>query len=219
MGPMTPEAALCVFAKPPRAGEAKTRLAPALGAEGAARLARAFIQDTWALVTQVPWAVPVLASPAPWPEGLLPGPVEVWPQGDGDLGARMERVLLRALERYPVAIALGADSPGLSAGHLEAARAALTHADAVFGPSEDGGFYLLALRRLPVGAFEKLPWSQPETLARTEERLVSLGLTVARVAPFFDVDVPEDLSRLESELASGRLRAPATEAALRELRR
>lgn len=219
MGPMTPEVALCVFAKPPRAGEAKTRLAPALGAEGAARLARAFIQDTWALVTRMPWAAPVLASPSPWPEGLLAGPVEVWPQGEGDLGARMERVLLRALERYPAVMALGADSPGLSPEHLEAARAGLVHADAVFGPSEDGGFYLLALRRLPVGAFVNLPWSQAETLARTEERLVSLGLTVARVAPFFDVDVPEDLAHLESELASGRLRAPATEAALRELRR
>ena len=219
MGPMTPEAALCVFAKPPRAGEAKTRLTPALGAEGAARLARAFLHDTWALVTRVPWAVPVLASPGPWPEGLLSGPPEVWPQGEGDLGARMERVLLRALERYPAAIALGTDSPGLSPEHLEAARAGLAHADAVFGPSEDGGFYLLALRRLPVGAFENLPWSQSHTLVSTEARLVSLGLTVARVAPFFDVDVPEDLTRLEAELASGRLRAPATEAALRELRR
>jgi len=220
MGPMTPpEVALCVFAKPPRAGEAKTRLAPALGADGAARLARAFLEDTWGLVTRMPWAAPVLASPGPWPEGLLPGPVEVWPQGEGDLGARMEHVLLRALERYPAAIALGADSPGLFPEHLEAARAGLTHADAVFGPSEDGGFYLLALRRLPVGAFVSLPWSQAETLARTEARLVSLGLTVARVAPFFDVDVPEDLARLESELASGRLWAPATAAALRELRR
>jgi hypothetical protein len=219
MGPMTPEAALCVFAKPPRPGEAKTRLTPALGAEGAARLARAFLQDTWALVTRVPWAVPVLASPGPWPEGLLPGPLEVWSQGEGDLGARMERVLLRALERYPAAIALGTDSPGLSPEHLEAARAGLAHADAVFGPSEDGGFYLLALRSLPVGAFEHLPWSQSHTLVSTEARLVSLGLTVARVAPFFDVDVPEDLARLEAELASGRLRAPATEVALRELRR
>jgi len=219
MGPMTPEAALCVFAKPPRAGEAKTRLTPALGAEGAARLAWAFLQDTWALVTRVPWAVPVLASPGPWPEGFLPGPLEVWLQGEGDLGARMERVLRRALERYPAAIALGTDSPGLSPEHLEAAHAGLAHADAVFGPSEDGGFYLLALRRLPVGAFENLPWSQSHTLVSTEARLVSLGLTVARVAPFFDVDVPEDLARLEAELASGRLRAPATEAALRELRR
>lgn len=214
------DVALCVFAKVPRAGEAKTRLAPAVGAEGAAELARAFITDTWAEVSRVPWARPILASTgAAWPEGLLPSSIESWPQGEGDLGARMERILHRALEMCPAAMALGADSPGLPMTHLEEARAALEHADAVFGPSDDGGFYLLALRRLPVGAFENLPWSQPETLARTEERLKSLGLTVARVAPFFDVDVPADLERLETELSAGRLHAPATAAVLSTLRR
>jgi uncharacterized protein len=219
MAAMRPDVALCVFAKPPRAGEAKTRLAPAVGAESAAALARAFIIDTWATVVALPWARPVLASTAPWPEGLLPEPVEVWQQGEGDLGARMERILLRGLERCPAVMALGADSPGLPVACLEAARSALERADAVFGPSEDGGFYLLALRRLPVGALAGLPWSQPETLARTEARLSSLGLSVARVAPFFDVDVPADLERLETELEAGRLHAPATAAALATLRR
>jgi rSAM/selenodomain-associated transferase 1 len=212
-----PDVALCVFAKPPRAGDAKTRLAPAVGAEGAAALARAFITDTWATVTALPWARPVLASTAPWPEGLLPAPVEVWQQGEGDLGARLERILLRGLEVCPNVMALGADSPGLPAACLEAAHAALESADAVFGPSDDGGFYLLGLRRLPAGALVDLPWSQPETLARTEARLKSLGLTVTRVAPFFDVDVPADLERLESELGAGRIRAPATAAALASL--
>ncbi len=211
--------ALCVFAKPPRAGDAKTRLAPAVGAEGAAMLARAFLTDTWATVTRLPWARPVLASTGPWPEGLLPAPVEVWQQGAGDLGARMENILHRGLESCPAVMALGADSPGLPLAHLEAARAALADADAVFGPSDDGGFYLLALRRLPVGALANLPWSQPETLARTEERLKSLGLTVARIAPFFDVDVPADLERLETELRAGRLQAPATAESLATLRR
>ncbi len=216
---MSPRVVLCVFAKPPRAGEAKTRLRPAVGAEGAARLAHAFLTDVWSGVTQLPWARPVLASAGPWPEGLLPGPVEVWPQGEGDLGARMERVLRRGLTEASAVMALGGDSPGLPLAYLEAAREALSHADAVFGPSEDGGFYLLALRRLPEGALVDLPWSQPETLAATEARLVSLGLTVARVAPFFDVDVPADLERLETELTSGRLRAPATREALGALRR
>jgi uncharacterized protein len=213
-----PEVALCVFAKPPRAGDAKTRLAPAVGGEGAAALARAFITDTWATVTLLPWARPVLASTGPWPEGLLPAPVEVWQQGEGDLGARLESIFRRGLEVCPAAMALGADSPGLPLAHLEAARAALADADAVFGPSDDGGFYLLALRRLPVGALANLPWSQPETRARTEERLMSLGLTVAHVAPFFDVDVPADLERLEAELNVGRIQAPATAAALATLR-
>jgi rSAM/selenodomain-associated transferase 1 len=209
---------LCVFAKPPRAGEAKTRLAPAVGLEGAAELARAFLADVWAGVRRLPWARPVLASAGPWPEGLLPAPVEVWFQGEGDLGARMERVLRRGLEEASCVMALGGDSPGLPLAYLEAARTALASADAVFGPSEDGGFYLLALRRLPEGALAGLPWSQPETLAATEARLVSLGLRVARVEAFFDVDVPEDLARLEAELASGRLRAPATSEALAALR-
>jgi hypothetical protein len=213
-----PDTVICVFAKPPRAGEAKTRLAPAVGLEGAAALARAFLGDVWAGVRRLPWARVVLASAGPWPEGLLPAPVEVWPQGEGDLGARMERVLRRGLEEAPYALALGGDSPGLPLAYLEAARAALAEADAVFGPSEDGGFYLLALRRLPEGALAGLPWSQPETLAATEARLESLGLRVGRVAPFFDVDLPADLERLEAELASGTLRAPATAEALAALR-
>jgi hypothetical protein len=212
------EVALCVFAKPPRAGDAKTRLAPAVGAEGAAALARAFITDTWATVTRLPWARPVLASTGPWPEGLLPDPVEVWQQGEGDLGARLERIFRRGLEVCPAAMALGADSPGLPLAYLEAAHAALANADAVFGPSDDGGFYLLALRQLPVGALANLPWSQPETRARTEERLRSLGLTVAHVEPFFDVDVPADLERLRAELSGGRIQASATVAALATLR-
>lgn len=210
--------AICVFAKPPRAGEAKTRLAPAVGAEGAAALARAFLADTWAMVTRLPGARPILASTGPWPEGLLPPPVEVWLQGGGDLGDRMERILRRALEVCPAAVALGADSPGLPRAYVEAAQAALVEADAVLGPSEDGGFYLLALRRLPEGGLANLPWSQPETLARTEERLRALGLSVAHGEPFFDVDVPGDLERLETELNAGRLQAPATAAALALLR-
>jgi rSAM/selenodomain-associated transferase 1 len=213
-----PDIALCVFAKPPRAGETKTRLAPAVGAEGAAALARAFITDTWAAVTRLPWARPVLASTGPWPEGLLPAPAEVWQQGEGDLGARLERILHRGLEMCPAAMALGADSPGLPMAYLEAARAALANADAVLGPSDDGGFYLLALRQLPVGALANLPWSQAETRARTEERLKSLGLTVAHVEPFFDVDVPADLERLKADLNMGRIQAPATAATLATLR-
>ncbi len=110
---MRPDTIICVFAKPPRAGEAKTRLAPAVGLEGAAALARAFLGDVWAGVRRLPWARPVLASAGPWPEGLLPAPVEVWPQGEGDLGARMERELRRGLEAAPWVMALGGDSAGL----------------------------------------------------------------------------------------------------------
>ncbi len=208
---MTPDTTVCLFAKPPRAGEAKTRLIPALGAEGAAALARAFLEDTWALLEALPWAQAVLSSTAPWPPALLPSPAaQVWLQGEGELGARLERSLERALLLTPLAFALGADSPGLPAGHLERARAALSDADAVLGPSDDGGFYLLGLRRaLPPGALAGLPWSAPDTRLHTEARLRALGLRVAHAPPWFDVDTPEDLTRLR-----GGPLPPATRAVL-----
>lgn len=204
-------ATLCIFAKPPIAGAAKTRLAAEVGAERAAVLARAFLVDTCAAARAVTWARPVLATtgelePSLQAELAMP----VWPQGDGDLGARMERVLARALAEAPLAIALGADSPGLPPRLLDAARAALATADAVIGPADDGGFYLLGLRRCPAGVLAGIPWSVPETCARTVARLRDHGLTVVELAPWFDVDRGDDLARLHGLLDTGAIAAPAT---------
>ena len=126
---------ICVFAKPPRPGRAKTRLASAVGEEGAARLARAFLEDTWDTVSGLPWANAVLASTEADRDALgLDEDTPLWLQGEGDLGQRMERVLARALRDAPWAMALGADSPGLPPGVLERARDALAASDAVLGP-------------------------------------------------------------------------------------
>lgn len=207
-----------VFAKPPRAGQAKTRLAVSLGAEGAANLARAFFEDVWAAVASLPWAEPVLATTDPeapeWREARVR---RAWPQGDGDLGARMTRLLQRSLAAAPAALAIGTDSPGLPAAHFDAARQALESADAVLGPSEDGGFYLLGLRRVPDDLLEGLPWSSEETFERTRNRLVERGLSVHVLPAFFDVDRPEDLEPLRRSLVRGEIRAPATARALGRL--
>src|SRR5690606_41919544 len=103
---------ICVFAKPPVPGQVKTRLLPEVGAEGAARLARAFLEDTLAMVGEVPGVHAVLATTAPFSVPGVP-PERVWLQGDGPLGARLERILRRGLDEAPAAVALGADSPGL----------------------------------------------------------------------------------------------------------
>lgn len=204
-------ATICIFAKPPVAGSAKTRLARAVGTERASALARAFLVDTCAAVRGVPWSRPVLAAtgaldPALQDELGIP----VWPQGDGDLGDRMERVLDRALRVSPFALALGSDSPGMPLHLLEAAREVLTSADAVIGPSDDGGFYLLGLRRCTPGLLADLPWSAPDTHDRTIERLRAHGLSVAELAPWFDVDEADDLARLHGLLDTGAIVAPAT---------
>ena len=231
------EAVICVFAKPPVAGAVKTRLGLAPGA--AARLARAFVDDTLEAMGALPWAAVALASTEE-----VAAAVPVLLQGEGDLGARIERVLRAALAlpaavlpgtvppgavlpaaalpadplaRGPAAIAIGADAPALPARFLEAARAALRDHDAVLGPADDGGFYLLALRRCPAGLLDGLPWSAADTCARTLSRLRERGFRTALLEPWFDVDRPEDLLRLRALIRQGALAAPRTRAVLESL--
>ena len=206
---------LCIFAKPPRAGLVKTRLTGALGDEGAAQLASAFFEDTWAVATSVAWADCVLATTeVDAPEWRLPQHAIAWPQGDGNLGRRLEQILGRALATHDFALAIGTDSPGMPSALLDAARIALRSADAVIGPTEDGGFYLLGLRACPTGLLAGIPWSRTDTCARTVGQLRRFGLRVAVLPPWFDVDRPEDLDRLRMMVATGRLSAPATTRAL-----
>ncbi|MEP6866037.1 MAG: TIGR04283 family arsenosugar biosynthesis glycosyltransferase [Deltaproteobacteria bacterium] len=201
-----------VLAKTPVAGEVKTRLA--LPARAAA-LARAFLVDTFAALHSVAWADPVLATTAaidPALDAELAAPI--WMQGGGDLGARIERVVRRALVSSPRAIAMGADTPGLPIAALDRAHEALRTADAAIGPTEDGGFYLLALRRCPDGLLAGLPWSRADTFAATLARLRERGLSTVVLDPWFDVDRPADLERLRGLLAARRVSAPATWRAL-----
>jgi uncharacterized protein len=204
------EGILCVFAKPPRSGEVKTRLAEAVGANSAIALAGAFFLDSWRLALRCDWARAVLATTEPeaaeW-RGVAP----TWAQGGGDLGERLERVLGRALCSAPFAIAIGTDTPGLPPHLLEAARRALASADAVLGPCEDGGFYLMGLRRCPPGLLTSLPWSTEETFAMTLARLAERGLAVEVLPGWFDVDRAEDLARLGGLLSSGEIAAPETQ--------
>jgi hypothetical protein len=210
--------ALCLFAKPPRPGRSKTRLAAALGETGAARLADAFVRDAWVKIAAIAWARPVLATTdARDPVWRALGCTDVWPQGAGDLGRRMERVLRRALESHPSAIAVGTDVPALPRSRFDCARDALASHDAVLGPSEDGGFYLIGLRRCPSGLLSGIAWSTGEARAQTIDRLHSAGLTVALLSCGFDVDRPADVDRLRAMGDDLSETAPETVRALRDL--
>ena len=124
----------------------------------------------------------------------------MWLQGEGDLGERIERIITRGLLHAPAAMAIGADSPGFSDAHIEAAIECLRTTDAVLGPSVDGGFYLLALRRCPRGLFALLPWSAAETRTALKARLQEHAFSVAELDPLFDVDIPVDLRTLAAYL-------------------
>lgn len=215
---MTHRAVSLVFAKQPHPGQVKTRLAPVLGEAGAAELARAFLRDTWRRMRSLSHAPPILVfagADSNTARKILEDPTaEVWQQGEGDLGARLERALAAGLERAPLALAVGTDSPGLPLAYLE--QACASHADAVLGPSADGGYYLLGLRRCPSELLMGLPWSSPDTLSATRQRLESRGFSIARAPTWWDVDEPADLERLLRALAGG-LEAPATLSCLRQL--
>lgn len=203
---------VCVFAKSPVAGRVKTRLAIELGEEPAAKLAAAMFQDVWQVVLSCPQVRPVLATINHGAFPVLIPPGDVWLQGDGDLGERMDRIFLRALDAAPAAIALGADSPLLTVEHLQISLTALDANEAVLGRCHDGGFYLLALRRCPAGLFSHLPWSRSDTADAMKRRLVQHRFHVHEIAPLFDVDRPEDLDLLASALCVNSSAAPATRA-------
>jgi rSAM/selenodomain-associated transferase 2 len=168
-----------------------------------------------AMCSRLSWAETVLATTdvtAPeW--GDLPG-ARVWAQGRGTLGDRLERILQRALRNWPAAIAIGTDLPGLPPALLDSARQTLQTADGVLGPTEDGGFYLLGLRRCPPSLLADLPWSTSDTFTETLERLRARGIETAVIAPWFDVDEPKNVTRLREMLEKGGLQAPATALAL-----
>ncbi len=217
---MRHEATICVLAKPPRPGLVKTRLAAAVGDAQAAALARAFFEDTWSAASSLRWARAVLATTEPaaaeWASAKR---ASLWPQGKGDLGDRLERMLRRALDDTPAALAIGTDTPGLPPILFSQARSALRSADAVLGPCEDGGFYLIGLRRCPDGLLRDLPWTAPDTFLKTLARLRGSGLSAAVLSPWFDVDGPPDLACLHALVARGEIDAPRTALALEALER
>ena len=198
--------ALCIMAKAPAAGQVKTRLCPPLSLDEAARLYQCFLEDKIAQVLGIQEVEPVLAyapdGAAMIFEALAPGVMLVPPRG-GDLTSRLVSVLERLFESgFDASIVIDSDTPTLPSRLLEHAVAQLASGepDLVLGPSEDGGYYLIGLRGVHRALFEGMPWSTPAVLEATLGRARRLGLRVAQLAPWYDVDTGEDLARLMSEL-------------------
>lgn len=188
-----------VFTKAPVAGEVKTRLIPALGADGAARLAARMLERTLLEARRAAvGAVELCMSPAPgtpaWSGVTLPPDVETSEQGTGDLGERMARAARRALARNEAVLLIGTDCPELTAERLRRAAVELAHHDAVMYPAQDGGYPLLGLRRFDASLFDDIPWSTATVGALTRERLAALGWRTWVGEPLRDIDTPEDLA-------------------------
>jgi uncharacterized protein len=205
---------LVLFTKPARAGRVKTRLIGDLTPGEAAELHAAFLEDLLARLRggrfrlAIAWALD--------PDEALPDFLADLPglrQLGADLGERLHRVLAEAAREAPYVAALGSDHPTLPLDLVHAAFERLEQgAEAVLGPAEDGGYYLIALRSsaLSPRLFADVPWSTervlPETLARCRE----LGLAVELLPAAADVDTPDDLRRLAAAMAATDLGCPRT---------
>jgi len=189
------------MAKAPVAGFAKTRLVPVLGADGAAALAERLLVhavqqaaaarfDTLELCVAPDTRHPLFRR-LQAEHGL-----ELTAQGDGDLGARMQRALARAMHSHSHALLIGADVPALDAATLRRADTALRHADAVFVPALDGGYALVGLKSDAPVLFSGVAWSTDRVMAQTRMRAAAAGLRIAELPPVADIDDAADLRHL-----------------------
>lgn len=187
---------LCVFAKLPAPGTAKTRLIPALGEQGAARVAEALLQQCLALCEEVKgsaelelWLTPP-PSDSRWQTLIDLDRFTAVSQGEGDLGGRMQR----AANGGPI-ILIGSDCPSLARDDIDWAMSCLRQGDAAMIPAQDGGYVLLGLPEATPGVFDNVDWSTSRVAEQTRRRLHTAGLVWHERPALSDVDVIDDLSR------------------------
>ena len=201
--PSSPDLVI-LFTRYPRAGKCKTRLIPALGAEGAIRVHQRLVthilqelryciqRDNTKL--QIHYDGGSLAEMQRW----LGRSYSFIQQKGEDLGQRMSRALTQALDQGRNVILLGSDCPAVTATLLKKALDSLQEHDMVLGPAHDGGYYLIGLRRevdrsTCRNLFSHIPWSTAPALAETLQRATRLNLNLPTLPPLHDIARAEDL--------------------------
>ncbi|TAL64147.1 MAG: glycosyltransferase [Burkholderiaceae bacterium] len=194
---------VAVLAKAPIPGLAKTRLIPVLGPRGAARLqrrlTRAAVQTARdANVGPVTlWCTPD-AGHRFFKALQSATNVRCLVQPSGDLGDRMHTAFRLLCAQGPLLL-IGTDCPVLRPAHLrKAARALIDGDDAVFYPAEDGGYVLVGLRQPQAALFTDMTWGTATVMSDTRERARALDLRLCEFEALWDVDVPDDLARLDA---------------------
>lgn len=202
---------IVIFAKYPNAGQVKTRLIPALGADKAAQLAERLLQHTLTQALDSDYPVELCGSPAAeqpcWQSLKLPAAVQHTSQYEGDgnsnLGERMAQAAQQVLATQRNVILIGTDCPSLDAATLQHAaeklEGQLEQHDAVIIPASDGGYVLLGLRRFDRSLFEGIAWSSATVCADTLQHLQALNWSICTLPTLHDIDEPEDLQHLPAD--------------------
>lgn len=191
---------LIIFAREPLPGKAKTRLAAAIGDSAAAELYEAMLRDVLAISRKLTDVESVVFWDCE--ESSLPRLAESFRcrsrrQAGGDLGRRMQAAFTEMFDNgFEHCCIIGSDIPDLPPAYIQQAfdLLAAEKSDAVFGPSDDGGYYLLGLRRMIPQLFTKIDWSTPLALRQSLEAAREAGATTAQLPIWHDIDTQEDLN-------------------------
>lgn len=195
---MSGKCLIALMVRVPLAGQVKTRLIPALGAEGACRLYRAMVEDLLEQATATGLPIQFFFTggteaqlPHSWQEAAQGMTVQ---QGE-DLGARMAHAFATAFKEAKQVLLIGSDIPDMGTETLLSAAEALRNNEVVLNPAEDGGYCLLGLNQgLDVATiFQKMLWSTDQVLAITRQRLAVQNHRVHLLPPLRDIDTPADL--------------------------
>lgn len=196
-----PNARLVQFAKRPQAGHVKTRLIPAIGAQGAYELHKKLLRHTWQTLNSACVAPMELWSDSlelsPFFDALQPAVTRFELQQGVDLGERMGNAVNEALKRGDAVVIVGSDCPKLDGDYVAAALQSLYEgAEVVLGPATDGGYVLIGMRRYLPAVFDDIDWGSDQVLIQTRLRLKALNCHWHELTPLWDVDRPDDLERL-----------------------
>lgn len=208
--------AIVLFTRAPIPGHTKTRMMPWLSPEECAGLHRAMLTDIAVECRKVDADLFVCYTPGEEAAAALLRPlfgaeVPLIPQSGEDLGQKMHRAIAQVLARgYDACVLTGADIPLLSAPVYERAFRGLQNADIVFGPSEDGGYYLVGMTSPHPEAFQIPSYGHEKVLDNTLEGLRAAGLSVDFTDTLFDVDTHEDLLQYRDVLWKSPAPLPAT---------
>ncbi|KAF3996527.1 TIGR04282 family arsenosugar biosynthesis glycosyltransferase [Glaciimonas immobilis] len=192
---------IVIFAKAPQPGVAKTRLIPALGAQGAADLARCMLLRTLheavaAGVGPVELCVTPSSAAPIWQTLGVPEAVQWSDQAEGDLGKRLAVAAQRVLENGESVLLIGTDCPELGTACLQQAARDLQRTDTTLFPTFDGGYALLGLNLFHCSLFEGIAWSTNTVAFETRYRIGQLGWTLQNHPMLHDIDEPSDLKWL-----------------------
>jgi rSAM/selenodomain-associated transferase 1 len=200
--------AIVLLARAPSA-PGKTRLTSSLPIVAAVALRRALLLDTYEAVRVAGAALFVAFTPDDAREEfeilLTDSGTTLIAQRGEDLGVRMHAAMVDAFAHGARQVALvGSDLPTLPPSHLPRAFSLLEAGhDLVLGPSEDGGYYLVAMRRAEERLFQDIVWGSPTVLGQTVAIAETLKLSTALLEPWFDVDTRADLRRIAADLCPG----------------